>query len=247
MMIAIITSGNLSADKNYPYQMPGDADDLISVNEETGTVTAKVYTDPAYGTVWTPKSFALTDGESVISGYGNLALTEQGGVYVGTYDYTGKAFSVQVTYSLDITLSAEDLAAQQEMLDAPYGLAQDIATLKYLDAVGVIDDEEIGQQIVELSGGLITDYTKIHADLILEFLAMNLAQLDNKSAIDWIYQLVEGIEYDWPEEIDYETGSVTMGHDELRLSAKGRTAATSLYNQKVTNGWLDLTVLLNKS
>ncbi len=246
----IITSGALKADKTYQYQMPGDADDLISVNEETGTVTAKVYTDPVYGTVWIPQSFTLTDGQSAIAGYKDLALAEKAGKYEGTYEMVtnnpGNSFSVEVKYSLDLTLSDEDMDAQQKMLDAPYALAQDIATLKYLNAVGVIgDDQELANQIIDLSGGLIKDPTKIYANTILEFLGMNLDQLDNQSAIDIIYQLVEGIPVPVVEKIDFETGDMTMDELVLDLSKDGREAITNLYEQKNGNG-LALVAFLEK-
>ena len=239
---AIITSGALDADQTYHYQMPGDADDLISVNEETGTVTAKVYTDPEHGTVWVPKSFTLTDGQSAIAGYKDLALTEDGDQYVGTYEMEetnpGNSFSVEVTYSLELTISDEDMTAQQEMLDAPYQLAQDIATLKYLNAVGVIgDDQELADQIVKLSGGLIKDPSKIYANTILEFMGMNLEQLGNQSAIDMIYQLVEGISVPVVDEVDWETGEMTMGEYFLQLDSNaGKEAITNLFNQKNGDG-----------
>ena len=250
--VAIITSGILNADKTYYYQMPSDADNLISVDEETGTVTAKVYKDPTYGTVWTPKTFDLSDGHAAIEGYEDLPLTEKNGVYEGTYETVlttpGNNFSVEVTYSLDLTISDEDMAAQQEMLDAPYALAQDIATLKYLNAVGVIgDDAELAEKIVELSDGLIKDPTKIYASTILEFMAMDLAQLGNQSAIDMIYQLVEGYEVPVVTEIDFENGKIVTENQKLGLRGNdGKKAATNLYNQKKDNNALALTAFLAK-
>ena len=84
--IAVITSGYLKADKTYSYLMPTEKDDLISVDEKSGTVTAKVYTDPVYKTVWIPVSFDLTNGSAAITGYKDLPLAASGDVYTGTYD-----------------------------------------------------------------------------------------------------------------------------------------------------------------
>jgi len=249
--ISIITSGYLSADKTYSYKMPSDSDDLITVDEKSGTVTAKAYTDPIYGTVWVPVSFDLTDGSKAIAGYDNLPLSASGDVYVGTYELEetnpGNSFTVAVSYSLDMTMSDEDLAAQQQMLDASYALATDIALMQYLDAVSVIgDDQELADQIIDISGGLIKDPTKVYADTILEFLAMDLEQLGNQSAIDLIYQLVDGIEIPYVEEIDFETGKIEISEETLRLGKDGRNAATELYNQKVNNNALDLVAFLSK-
>lgn len=248
--IAVITSGYLSADKTYSYMMPSDKDDLISVDEKSGTVTAKVYTDPVYKTVWIPVSFDLTNGSAAITGYDDLPMAASGDVYTGTYDLVnnnpGNSFTVEVTYSLDLTMTDEDKAAQKEMLGAAYALAQDIALARYLDAVSVIgEDAELADKIVSISGGLIKDPTKIYADTILEFLAMELEQMGNQSAIDLIYQLVGGIDIPYVEEIDFETGKVVMSEETLRLSSAGRAAATALYNQKKNNGGLDLVKFLD--
>jgi len=235
--IAIITSGYLLADKTYSYQMPDDDDNLISVDAKTGKVTAKKYTDPVYGTQWIPTAYSLTNGTTAIAGYKNLPLQSSGDVYTGTYELVqtnpGNSFTVEVNYALDLTLSNEDVKAQQEMLDASYALAQDIALMMCLDSVSVIgDDEELADQIVSISGGLIKDPTKVYADTILEFLAMELKELGDQSAIDLIYQLVKGIEIPYVEEIDFENGEVVVSEETLRLGKDGREAATSLYNQK---------------
>ncbi|MBE6958479.1 MAG: hypothetical protein E7447_04945, partial [Ruminococcaceae bacterium] len=248
--IAVITSGYLSADKTYSYMMPAEKDDLISVDEKSGTVTAKVYTDPVYKTVWIPVSFDLTNGSSAITGYKDLPLAANGDVYTGTYDLEnnnpGNSFTVEVTYSLDLTMSNEDMVAQREMLGAAYALAQDIALARYLDAVSVIgDDQDLADKIVDISDGLIKDPTKVYADTILEFLAMELEQMGNQSAVDLIYQLVGGIDIPYVEEIDFETGKVVMSEETLRLSSAGRAAATALYNQKKNNGGLDLVKFLD--
>lgn len=248
--IAVITSGYLSADKTYSYLMPEEKDDLISVDEKSGTVTAKGYTDPIYNTVWIPVSFDLTNGSTAIAGYDDLPLAASGEVYTGTYELEktnpGNSFTVEVTYSLDLTMSRDDLLAQREMLGASSALARDIALMQYLDAVSVIgDDQELADQIIDISGGLIKDPTKVYADTILEFLAMDLEQLGNQSAVDLIYQLVGGIDIPYVEEIDFETGKVVMGEETLRLGRDGRDAATSLYNQKKNNGALDLVKFLN--
>lgn len=248
--ISVITSGYLNADKTYSYMMPAEKDDLITVDEKSGTVTAKVYTDPVYKTVWIPVSFDLTNGSAAITGYKDLPLAASGDVYTGTYDLVnntpGNSFTVEVTYSLDLTMSNEDKAAQKEMLGAAHALAQDIALARYLDAVSVIgDDQELADKIVNISGGLIKDPTKVYADTILEFLAMELEQMGNQSAVDLIYQLVGGIDIPYVEEIDFETGKVVMSEETLRLSSAGRAAATSLYNQKKNNGGLDLVKFLD--
>ena len=250
--IEIITSGYLSADKTYSYQMPTDDDDLISIDEKAGIVTAKKYTDPKYGTQWIPVRFNLTNGTSAIAGYEGLPMYASGEDYIGTYELEqnnpGNSFTAEVIYSLDLTMSDEDVAAQQEMLDASYALAQDIALMKYMDAVSVIgDDAELAQKIIDLSGGFIKDPTKIYADTILEFLTMNLEQLGGVSAVDLIYELVEGIKIPYVEEVDFETGEIITSEETLQLGRKGCTAATSLYNQKHSaNKNLDLVAFLNK-
>ena len=233
--IAIITSGNLSADKSYSYQMPSEADDLIAVDEKAGKVTAKKYTDPVYGTVWIPVSFDLTDGTKAIAGYDDLPLAAAGDVYEGTYELEetnpGNSFTVEVTYSLDLTMSPEDKQAQQDMLDASYALAKDIELMKLLNKTGVVNDNpDLAQEVVDLSGGLIKDPSKIYASTILDFLGMDLDQLDGESAVDLIYELVGGIEIPCVEEIDFETGNIVTYTETLRLGKDGREAAKSLYN-----------------
>ena len=99
--ISVITSGYLNADKTYSYMMPAEKDDLITVDEKSGTVTAKVYTDPVYKTVWIPVSFDLTNGSAAITGYKDLPLAASGDVYTGTYDLVnntpGNSFTVEVS------------------------------------------------------------------------------------------------------------------------------------------------------
>ena len=244
--VQIITSGYLNADKTYAYQMPGDNDELITVDEKEGTVTAKKYTDPEYGTQWIPVSFDLTDGTAAITGYDNLPLAPNDDVFVGTYELEqtnpGNSFTVEVTYNLNLIMSDEDKAAQQEMLDAAHLLAADIALMKHLDSVSVIgDDPDLANKIVELSGGFITNPNAIYVQTILDLMAMKLTQLDGKSAVELIYELVDGIKVPAIESIDFDNGVVQMGEEIIQLGGKaGKDAATSLYNQVHTEGALKL-------
>ena len=97
---SLLNSG-LLAGETHSYVAPTDSDDLISVDTENKTVTADSYTD-RQGNAWIPASAVIVaDGRD----YDASAFTEDAGAYTCTYEYTGNAFSVKVTYKLSFTVA----------------------------------------------------------------------------------------------------------------------------------------------
>ncbi len=110
---ALLRSGYLAADKSYTYTPPAadNSGQLVEVNPDEKTVTAKTYTDSGF--TWIPvKAEIMADGAV----RDTVTLTESGGVYTGSFkSYTGLSYSVAVTYRMQVT---EDTAAMNKLLGA---------------------------------------------------------------------------------------------------------------------------------
>ena len=91
---------------SFTYDAPTQSDALVSVDADAATVTALEYS--SLGFTWKPVAAELHDplGNTVEK------LTLSGGK--GSYSYSGTAFTVHVTYGLDIAL---DTAVQAQLLD----------------------------------------------------------------------------------------------------------------------------------
>ena len=193
----IITSGVLSADKEYTYILPpvevADGG-LIAVDEENETVTASVYTDDE-GNLWVPVSFDVTYGGNVVGENDDIALTEDGGVYTGQYENAGNTFSIEVTYSLDLTVPADE---QQALLDAGKKLAADVEVLKQLDAVDIftseLDDLTDDQKalLTKIKNMLYQEFPDgVTAEVAMLYLVMNVLEDQNGNPASAIDQLCD--------------------------------------------------------
>ncbi len=232
----IIRSGVLSADKGYSYILPpAEVADggLISVDEDSKTVTVSVYQDKK-GNVWIPVSFDLKNSSGVIAGHDDLSLTKQGDVYTGTYTTGENQFSVEVSYELNIHVP---VAEQQAMLEAGEKLAQDIAVLKLLDTVSIFPADDGNAATYDKIQKMIDDTLGYKAtltpELVLMFMVANA--LDGQSAVDIIYRLSQ----------ESDDNIITLpGSDyeyELFMSRpQAVAAAKSLYEQKQVNNQLAL-------
>lgn len=113
---ALLTSGYLADDVTYSFTAPDpeNADGLITVDPENKTVSVKAYSDGEYR--WTPVSACvIVDGVS----REDIALTESGSEYVGSFEYSGASFSVAVSYEMYATV---DTSVQDRILSVPSAL-----------------------------------------------------------------------------------------------------------------------------
>ena len=110
----IITSGMLKAEKEITYQQPEEG--IIEVDSANKTIKAQKSNG------WIPVSAQIKVGDVVKE---NVALNDG----VGTYTYSGNAFSVVVNYELYVDVAAAD---QLALMNAAYYLVQDIATVACL-------------------------------------------------------------------------------------------------------------------
>lgn len=113
---ALLTSGYLADDVTYSFTAPDpeNADGLITVDPENKTVAAKPYSDGA--NLWMPVSASVVAGGISRE---EVALTESGSEYVGSFEYSGASFSVAVSYALYTTV---DIAVQNKILSVPSAL-----------------------------------------------------------------------------------------------------------------------------
>ncbi len=116
----LIASGYLIG-QVHSYLKPAAEDNLITVDVDTTTITAKNY-EGTDGYVWVPVS-------AVIEVSGNVEETVLFTGNQATYTYDGDAFAVKVNYELRLTVSESD---QQTLLNAPFYLQQ---VMQMMDAV----------------------------------------------------------------------------------------------------------------
>lgn len=110
----IITSGMLKAEKEITYDQPEEG--IIEVDSATKTITAHKSNG------WIPASAQIKVGDVVKE---DVTLNDG----VGTYTYSGNAFSVVVNYELYVEVAASD---QLALMNAAYYLVQDIAAVACL-------------------------------------------------------------------------------------------------------------------
>lgn len=151
---ALLLSG-LLREQIHNYEVkPAAEDDLVAVDPEGKTITAKTFTHKDF--VWYPKEAIVISGEDreVVS------LKEDAGKYVGSFKMEGNTYSVQVTYELHINVAQ---AEQEKLLQAGADLKQGLNTLdKLAQLEGLLDtkldDMDVAargllQQVIE---GLMT-------------------------------------------------------------------------------------------
>lgn len=125
----ILKSGYLIGD-SYEFNKPTDSDNLISVDLDSKTITAKSFPD-ASGNKWSPvKAFVVDANENTE----NVTLTDG----KGTYAYDGDAFSVKVDYEVTVEIDED---TQSAILNAPAALKQAIANM------GIIASGESSSQL----------------------------------------------------------------------------------------------------
>ncbi len=116
----LIASGYLVG-ATHSYLVPADNDNLITVDVDTTTITAKNY-EGTDGYVWVPVSAVIE-----VSGTVEETVTFTGNQ--ATYTYDGDAFAVKVNYELRLTVSESD---QTMLLHAPFYLQQ---VMQMMDAI----------------------------------------------------------------------------------------------------------------
>ncbi len=128
----LIGSG-LLADVAYNYYAPDKSDELIQVDTENKTVTAKTWTDTQNDRVWTPVKADIIANESVFE----TVVLDNG---VGVYTYDENAFSVEVAYEMYISV---DTAIQEQLIDTSGWLKDGIVNLDTIagqkDNMGVVE------------------------------------------------------------------------------------------------------------
>ncbi|MBE6953850.1 MAG: hypothetical protein E7452_09915 [Ruminococcaceae bacterium] len=114
-----LLSSKLLVGDTHTYEVPTAAENLISVDTDTQTISVSSY-EGTSGYLWEPVSAKIMVGgvEQEV-----VALTAG----VGTYAYDGNAFSVVVSFELNKEI---DAATQELLLNAPAYLAQGLENLK---------------------------------------------------------------------------------------------------------------------
>ena len=217
----LLKNGYLVADKQYHYAPPAEAADLVVVDSEGKTITAKPYTD-SEGNVWIPTEFKLTgDADAEIE---TGALVADGEVYTGSYTATERNFSVHITYAFVLNLSAEEKEAIKAMVNAGAALNADLDILKYLDDVSVLDDidEATRAKILDMVGGVDPN-----AELVLKALTMELDRLGGQSAVDMLASLAKDGLYLPVLEEDGE-GNLTVNEQGVFISLGDKDSAAYL-------------------
>lgn len=130
---ALLVSG-LLREQTYIYEVkPSAQDDLVTVDPEEKTITAKTFTHKDF--VWYPKEATVVSGEDREA----VSLKEDAGKYVGSFKMEGNTYSVQVTYELFINV---DQAKQEQLLQAGADLKQGLDTLdKLAQLEGLLDTQ----------------------------------------------------------------------------------------------------------
>jgi len=136
---ALLLSGLLRQQTHQYEVKPTAEDDLVTVDPEAKTITAKTFTHKGF--VWYPKDALVVSGDDTEA----VSLKEVGGEYVGSFKMEGNTYSVQVTYELYINVSEAD---QQKLLQAGADLKQGLDTLDKLALlVGLLDTEVEGMNV----------------------------------------------------------------------------------------------------
>ncbi len=235
---AILSSGGLSVDVSFKYTTPpeeaNDENKLVVVDEDSKTVTVKVFEDEE-GNEWIPASFDIQVNGEAAEGNGNIALTENGGAYSGSYTYAENMFSVVVTYVLDTDHLTTEITADQQLdlLNAAGKLGADIEYVQKLT-----DDKSVTMEYGTYSMAM----TPVQLLVMLTDTDLPIGQLDGGSVIDFLYNLFVtegGVE----EIVTLPDG--TPLPVELKLGLGAKLKLTSLYNQQNGEG-IALDVLFNE-
>lgn len=136
---ALLKSGLLSEQTYYYEVKPTAEDDLVTVDPEGKTITAKTFTHKEF--VWYPKEATVVSGENKEA----VALKEDAGKYVGSFKMEGNTYSVQVTYELHINVAQ---AEQEKLLQVGADLKQGLNTLdKLAQLEGLLDTQPEGMDV----------------------------------------------------------------------------------------------------
>ncbi len=108
-----LLGSGLLAGATLEYTVPANEDDLVSVDIDTKTITAKNYED------WVPTTAILVVGDDE-----KETVTLKNGK--GVYTYAGDMFSVKVTYVYEADVAEK---TQETLLSTPAWLKQGIANL----------------------------------------------------------------------------------------------------------------------
>ena len=121
----LLSSGFLVGD-TYGYEVPGTSDDLISVNTDDKTVTAKSF-EGTKGYVWNPVYAEVVVNNVVVE---TIKFSDN----KASYTTDAAAFSVKVKYTVEREIDAD---LQELLLNAPADLKNDVEMLdKLLDPNG---------------------------------------------------------------------------------------------------------------
>lgn len=101
-----LLQSQLLQENSYTYHVPSESDDLVEIDPDNRKISARSYS--RNGFVWVPTRANVINGQENEA----VALTEEGGVYVGSFRTLGNTYSVSVTYALHISVAEQ----QQEVL-----------------------------------------------------------------------------------------------------------------------------------
>lgn len=97
---ALLNSGMLNGN-SYTYLVPTENDELVQVDPDNRKISAMPYSNN--GLCWIPVQASVISGQNKET----VALSEEGGLYVGSFQTPGNTYSVSVTYALYISVAQE--------------------------------------------------------------------------------------------------------------------------------------------
>jgi len=176
-----LLSSGLLVGKTHAYQVPTAKDNLIAVDTDTKTITVQSY-EGTEGYSWKP-----TVAKVMVNGaeYETVTLTDG----VGTYTYTGNAFSVIAEFELRIDIDED---TQSLLLQAPSILTEGLSNLN--TANGTRDDlgkiQEAMPYLVQLATtGIAIDPPIDMGWFVISTIGFNKENVDDQKAIAAITEL----------------------------------------------------------
>jgi len=128
--VGILSDFNIAGEVHKAV-MPTADDNLVTVNSDTGEITAKNYKDQ-YNNVWKAVLAIITDGENEV---GRVSIEDE----KGFVEYDGDNYDVSVKYAAETTV-----ANQAAIANIPYYLTTGVENLNIL-----LDDCSAGLSLVE--------------------------------------------------------------------------------------------------
>lgn len=174
--IAILESTSIRGEV-HTLTAPDAEEELITVDSEARSIVAREYKD-AQGNVWIPES------ADVVYAEGSESIELKDGK--GKFTYTGKNYSVEVTYNAYV-----EVRNQETLINTPYYLAKGVENLDILAddcSTYLMLMETIIPQMMQLVDGSMIVKLEEGSDASNAIIEFN-RQLDQNGMLDLLYYL----------------------------------------------------------